>query len=131
MSVAIFGARAICLPGGVNRYPRWNRSPEVLMKPALVNRLPLALTVPAIPVGIDRDRGRSLGCGSGPVGKCDQAHGRRSGRHLNELRSQEALIDDIRDLRRILYGLDAILRLHLAQEDEAYLELMDAQAVSR
>ena len=53
------------------------------------------------------------------------------GRHLNELRAQEPVIDDIRDLRRILYGLDAILRLHFAQEDEAYLALMDAQAVSR
>lgn len=53
------------------------------------------------------------------------------GRHLNELPSQGPAIDDIRDLRRILYGLDAILRLHFAQEDEAYLALMDAQTVSR
>lgn len=53
------------------------------------------------------------------------------GRHLDELPSEGPAIDDIRDLRRILYGLDAILRLHFAQEDEAYLALMDAQAVSR
>ena len=53
------------------------------------------------------------------------------GRHLNELPSQGPAIDDIRDLRHILYGLDAILRLHFAQEDEAYLALMDAQTVSR
>ena len=33
----------------------------------------------------------------------------------------------MRDFRRILYGLDAILRLHFAQEEEAYLALMDAQ----
>jgi hypothetical protein len=30
-------------------------------------------------------------------------------------------------LRRILYGLDAILRLHFTQEDEAYLALIDDQ----
>jgi hypothetical protein len=29
--------------------------------------------------------------------------------------------DDLPDLRRLLYSLDAVLRLHFAQEDEAYL----------
>jgi heavy metal translocating P-type ATPase len=53
------------------------------------------------------------------------------GRQLDELPSEGLAIDDIRDLRRILYGLDAILRLHFAQEDEAYLALMDAQTVAR
>jgi iron-sulfur cluster repair protein YtfE (RIC family) len=33
--------------------------------------------------------------------------------------------DDLPDLRRLLYGLDAILRLHMAQEDELYLALSD------
>jgi heavy metal translocating P-type ATPase len=33
--------------------------------------------------------------------------------------------DDLRDLRRILYGLHAILRLHFAQEDEQYLPLLE------
>jgi hypothetical protein len=28
--------------------------------------------------------------------------------------------DDLIDLRRVLYGLHAILRLHFAQEEEAY-----------
>jgi hypothetical protein len=28
--------------------------------------------------------------------------------------------DDLIDLRRVLYGLHAILRLHIAQEEEAY-----------
>lgn len=28
--------------------------------------------------------------------------------------------DDVLDLRRVLYGLHAILRLHFAQEEEAY-----------
>lgn len=53
------------------------------------------------------------------------------GRHLEELPADGPTSDDIRDLRRILYGLDAILRLHFAQEDEAYLALMDAQPVAR
>jgi heavy metal translocating P-type ATPase len=53
------------------------------------------------------------------------------GRHLEELPVDGPASDDIRDLRRILYGLDAILRLHFAQEDEAYLALMNAQPVAR
>ena len=28
--------------------------------------------------------------------------------------------EDLTDLRRVLYGLDAILRLHMAQEEELY-----------
>jgi hypothetical protein len=31
--------------------------------------------------------------------------------------------DDLRELRRLLYGLHAVLRLHFAQEDESYLTL--------
>ena len=30
------------------------------------------------------------------------------------------------DLQRVLYGLDAVLRLHFAQEDEIYHTLADA-----
>lgn len=33
--------------------------------------------------------------------------------------------EDLTDLRRVLYGLDAILRLHMAQEEELYLSLAD------
>jgi hypothetical protein len=33
---------------------------------------------------------------------------------------------DIRDLRRTLYGLHAILRLHFDQEEELYLTLHDS-----
>ena len=51
------------------------------------------------------------------------------GRHLSELPPEGPATEDIRDLRRILYGLDAILRLHFTQEDEAYLALMDNQPV--
>ena len=35
--------------------------------------------------------------------------------------------EDLTDLRRVLYGLDAILRLHMAQEEELYLALSDEQ----
>ncbi len=34
--------------------------------------------------------------------------------------------DDLPELRRVLYGLHTILRLHFAQEEEAYLSLMEA-----
>jgi heavy metal translocating P-type ATPase len=50
------------------------------------------------------------------------------GRLLDELPAggDEPLAgDDRRDLRRILYGLHAILRLHFAQEDEQYLPLLE------
>jgi heavy metal translocating P-type ATPase len=47
------------------------------------------------------------------------------GRHLAELPPEGPGLEDLRDLRRILYGLDAILRLHFTQEDEAYLALID------
>ena len=33
--------------------------------------------------------------------------------------------EDLTDLRRVLYGLDAILRLHMAQEEELYLAMGD------
>jgi heavy metal translocating P-type ATPase len=33
--------------------------------------------------------------------------------------------EDLPDLRRVLYGLHAVLRLHFAQEDEAYLPLFE------
>lgn len=49
------------------------------------------------------------------------------GRHLSELPPEGPAAEDVRDLRRILYGLDAILRLHFTQEDEAYLALIDTQ----
>ena len=34
--------------------------------------------------------------------------------------------DDERELRRVLYSLDAVLRLHMAQEEQEYLSLADA-----
>ncbi len=35
---------------------------------------------------------------------------------------------DVADLRALLYGLHAILRLHTAQEDESYLSLAEGRA---
>lgn len=49
-------------------------------------------------------------------------------RLLEELPSEGPGPDDIRDLRRILYGLHAILMLHFAQEDESYLALIEERA---
>jgi heavy metal translocating P-type ATPase len=50
------------------------------------------------------------------------------GRHIEDLPEDGPAFEDFRDLRQILYGLDAILRLHFAQEDESYLSLIEAQA---
>ncbi len=36
--------------------------------------------------------------------------------------------DDAREVRRVLYSLDAVLRLHMAQEEQEYLSLADAPA---
>jgi heavy metal translocating P-type ATPase len=38
---------------------------------------------------------------------------------------------DLPELRRLLYGLHTVLRLHFAQEDEAYLSLMDQEEADR
>ena len=39
---------------------------------------------------------------------------------LDDLPAGEPSADDLTDLRRVLYGLFAVLRLHFAQEEEAY-----------
>lgn len=45
------------------------------------------------------------------------------GRLVDELPVSGPVADDRPDLRRVLYGLDAILRLHMAQEEELYASL--------
>jgi len=50
---------------------------------------------------------------------------RRLGRLLEDVGGVEATDEDLIELRRLLYGLYAILRLHTAQEDESYLSLAD------
>ncbi|NIJ12425.1 heavy metal translocating P-type ATPase [Saccharomonospora amisosensis] len=47
---------------------------------------------------------------------------RRLGRHLAET-PEGILPDQVDDLRAVLYGLDAVLTLHFAQEEEAYFTL--------
>jgi hypothetical protein len=50
------------------------------------------------------------------------------GRNVEDLPAEGPGPEDIRELRRVLYGLEAILRLHFAQEDESYLSLLDRDA---
>jgi iron-sulfur cluster repair protein YtfE (RIC family) len=51
----------------------------------------------------------------------------RLGLLLGEIGEEEPDDADIADLRALLYGLEAILKLHTAQEDESYLTLADEQ----
>jgi heavy metal translocating P-type ATPase len=75
--------------------------------------------------------------GSDPTATMSRAHAeiahlvRRFGRLVRELPPGELEGEDRRDLRRLLYGLEAILRLHFAQEEEHYLEILDAPARRR
>jgi heavy metal translocating P-type ATPase len=46
---------------------------------------------------------------------------------LEDLPSEGPTPEDLMDLRRVLYGLHAILRLHFAQEEEAYAWLSSAE----
>ena len=73
---------------------------------------------------------RVLG-GNDPTGTMSRAHVeiahqiRRLGRVLDEVDPAGLGDDDVLELRRLLYGLHAILELHFAQEDEGYLSLVD------
>ena len=72
--------------------------------------------------------GRLLG-GSDPTATMSRAHAeiahqiRRLGQLLDDIGAGPPDDVDIADLRGLLYGLHAILRLHTAQEDESYLSL--------
>jgi hypothetical protein len=46
---------------------------------------------------------------------------------VDDLPQEGPTSDDLVDLRRVLYGLHAILRLHFAQEDEAYAWLSSGE----
>ncbi len=46
-------------------------------------------------------------------------------RLVRELPETGPGLEDLTDLRRVLYGLDAILRLHIAQEEELFLSFTD------
>ena len=64
--------------------------------------------------------------GEDPMGTMERAHmeiehlARVFGHLLSDLPPEGPTADDFADLRRVLYGLHAILRLHFAQEEEAY-----------
>ena len=49
----------------------------------------------------------------------------RLGRLIDDIGDRTPDADDIADLRGVLYGLHAILRLNTVQEDETYLSLGD------
>jgi hypothetical protein len=49
----------------------------------------------------------------------------RLGQLLDDIGPDGPQEEDVTDLRRLLYGLHAILRLHTAQEDESYLSFAD------
>jgi hypothetical protein len=49
------------------------------------------------------------------------------GRLIDDLGADGIDADDRRDLRRVLYGLHAILALHFAQEDEQYVPLLEPE----
>lgn len=73
--------------------------------------------------------------GSDPTGPMSRAHAeifhliRRLGLLLDQIDPAEPDHDDLLEVRRVLYGLDAILRLHFAQEEEGYLSLVDPAEV--
>ena len=52
-------------------------------------------------------------------------HIRRLGRLLDQLPPEGPDRTTCTEMRRLLYGLHAILRLHFAQEDEGYLSLAE------
>jgi heavy metal translocating P-type ATPase len=71
--------------------------------------------------------------GEDPVGAMSRGHAeivhlaRRFGRLVDDLPADGPGPDERQELRRVLYGLDAVLRLHFAQEDEGYFSLIEDQ----
>ena len=69
--------------------------------------------------------------GRDPMGTMSRAHVeiahqiRRLGKLIDDVGSDGIDLVDLTEFRGVLYGLNAILRLHTAQEDENYLSLND------
>jgi hypothetical protein len=69
--------------------------------------------------------------GEDPTATMDRAHTEIAhlvnllGRLLEDIPGEGPDADDTKELRRILYGLDAVLRLHFAQEEESYFALIE------
>ena len=55
---------------------------------------------------------------------------RRLGRLLDDVDPDRPDDADVAELRRLLYGLHAVLRLHTMQEDESYLSMADSVTAS-
>ena len=78
---------------------------------------------------------RALG-GADPTGTLSRSHAEiehqvgRFARLLSELDGQVADAEDIIELRGLLYGLHAILRLHDAQEEEGAFSLVHESAIT-
>jgi hypothetical protein len=76
---------------------------------------------------------RVLG-GTDPTAPMSRAHAEiavqiaRLGRLIDDIGDRDPDAADVADLRDLLYGLHAVLRLHTVQEDEAYLSLGDTAA---
>lgn len=74
--------------------------------------------------------------GSDPTATMTRAHLEIShlvnllGRTIDDLPPEGPDPEDVRELKRILYGLHAILSLHFAQEEEAFLSVLDSGPVS-
>ena len=75
--------------------------------------------------------------GEDPMSSMARAHleiahlGRIFQQLLDDLPHDGPSPEDLMDLRRVLYGLYAILRLHFAQEEEAYAWLASSDDVRR
>jgi hemerythrin-like domain-containing protein len=75
--------------------------------------------------------------GEDPTGAMSRGHAEiahlihRLGRLLDGIPTQGPGPDDVQELRRVLYGLFAVLRLHFAQEDEAYFSMLDRDGDER
>ena len=72
--------------------------------------------------------------GEDPTGTMSRGHAeiihlaRRLGRILDDIPPEELTGDDVQELRTVLYGLYAVLRLHFAQEDEGYFSMLEDEA---
>jgi hypothetical protein len=71
--------------------------------------------------------------GEDPMGSMSRAHleishlGRVYDELVKDLPAEGPDAEDLMDLRRVMYGLHAILRLHFAQEEEAYSWLAEGE----
>jgi hypothetical protein len=74
--------------------------------------------------------------GADPTGAMSRAHVeiatqvRRLGRIIDDIGTQPLLEDDVRELRQLLYGLHAILKLHFMQEEEGYFSLLPERSAA-